>query len=156
MDCECDGWLSVRHDVCVNSNGFFGLVRDGCVPFRSFRFVFPNVLFINIAHFSENWGYLGLSPIIASGIFALVFGRNLDAHQGPPDRESIHSPGSGPVTQCTQGKECYVAALYLTAGACFVAVLLSVWAALRDRRKIRDGVEARAGREVGWEGGYAE
>ena len=45
-------------------------------------------------------------------------------------------------------------ALYLTASACFVAVLLSVWAALRDRRKIMNGEEARARREVGWVDGY--
>ena len=57
----------------------------------------------------------------------------------PLRRESIYSVRSGPATQCTQGKECYVAALYLTAGGCFLAVLLSVWAALRDGRKIRDG-----------------
>jgi len=68
----------------------------------------------------------------------------------------MHPRRSGPATQCTQGKECYVAALYLTVGACFVAVLLCVLAAFRDRRKIKDGMEARAGREVGWEGGHAE
>ena len=112
------------------------------------------MLFLNIAHFSENCGYLAVSPIIASSIFAFAFGQILDAHEGHPDRESMHSPGSGPATRCMQGKECYVAALYLTAGACFVAVLLSVWAALRDRRNIRDGMEARLGREVGWEAGY--
>ena len=114
------------------------------------------LFFEHIAHFSENWGILCASPIIASSVFALAFGRNLDAHDGPPDMGSIHPFGSSPATQCTQGKECYVTALYLTAGACFVAVLLSVWAALRDRRKIRDGVEARAGREVGWEAGHVE
>ena len=114
------------------------------------------MLFLNIAHFSENWGYLCVSPIIASSIFALAFGRNLDAHEGHPDRKSMHSPGSGPATHCTQGKECYVGALSLTAGACFVALLLSVWAALRDRRNIRDGVEARTGREVEWEGEYTD
>jgi len=118
-----------------------------------YLFLFRNdscYLFVNIDHFSENWGYLCTSPIIASSLLALAFGRNLDAHEGPSDTESVDSPRSGPVTQCTQGKECYVAALYLTAGASFVAVLLSVWAGLRDRRKIRDGVEARARREVGY------
>ena len=113
-----------------------------------------NSLFLNTAHFSENWGYLCVSPVIASSVFALAFGRISDAHEGHLDRESMHSPRSGPATQCMQGKECYVAALYLTAGACFVPLLLSVWAALRDRRNIRDGMEARLGREVGWEAGY--
>ena len=111
---------------------------------------------MKIDHFAENWGYLCASPIIAASVFSLAFGRNLDAHDGRPNKEALLSVRSGPVTQCTQGKECYVAALYLTAGGCFVAVLLSVWAALRDRRKIRDGVEARARTEVGWEGGYSE
>lgn len=92
------------------------------------------------------------SPIVASSVFALAFGRNLDAHEGALGTESTHPRRSGPATQCTEGKECYVAALHLTVGACFVAVLLSVLAALRDRRKIKDDMEARAGGEVGWEG----
>ena len=111
------------------------------------------MLLMNIAHFSENWGYLCASPIISSSVFSLLFGRNLDAHEVLSHGESIHPLQSGPATQCTQGKECYVAALHMTAGACFVAVLLSVWAAVRDRRKIRDAAEARARRKVGWEGG---
>ena len=155
MDCERDVGLIVRHDVLFVPDGVSGLVRHGCVPFFKLSFL-NNDLFMNIAHFSENWGYLCASSLIASSVFALAFGRILDAHQGP-NKESLLSLRSGPVMQCTQGKECYVAALYMTAGACFVAVLLSVWAALRDRRKIKDGVEeARSRREVGWEGGYSE
>ena len=155
MDCKCDAGLFVRHGSCDVSDGVSGLVRDGCVTPFDYFFTINYLTIYEIAHFSENWGYLCISPIIGSTVFSLAFGRILDAHGGPT-KESLYSLRSGSLMQCTQGKECYVVALYLTAGASFVAVLLSVWAALRDRRKILEGIEARSREEVGWEGGYSE
>ena len=154
MDCERDAGPFIWHGSCVVSDGVFRLVRDGCVASFEFFFVINYlIIYGNIAHFAENWGYLSVSPIIASTVFSLGFGRILDGHEGPPNKESLLSLRSGPMTQCTRGKECYVAALYPTVVACFVAMLLSLWAGLRDRRKIMDGVEVRSGREAGWEGG---
>lgn len=31
-------------------------------------------------HFSENWGFLSLSPLLGGNLFSIAFGRNLDAH----------------------------------------------------------------------------
>ena len=32
------------------------------------------------AHFSENWGFVSLSPMLGGNVFSIAFGRNLDAH----------------------------------------------------------------------------
>ncbi|KDR74212.1 hypothetical protein GALMADRAFT_249944 [Galerina marginata CBS 339.88] len=97
--------------------------------------LFPTVCleWFGMPHFSENWGYLSLSPMIAGNVFALVFGMNLDAHD-----KSKPSSGGGMASapQCLQGLECYVATIYLTSGATFMAILLSIWAGYRDRQKI--------------------
>ncbi|GLB43770.1 putative nodulin-like [Lyophyllum shimeji] len=52
--------------------------------------LFPNVCleWFGMAHFSENFGYIAVSPIISGNLFALVFGRNLDAHNPPEDAGS--------------------------------------------------------------------
>lgn len=99
------------------------------------------------AHFSENWGYLSMSPMISGNLFSIIFGRNFDAHEGV----QISSPGdslklirdSDPTTstdlRCIQGLECYVDTIHLTIGVTLLSILLSVWAGWRDKRRIRDG-----------------
>ncbi|KAF5352104.1 hypothetical protein D9757_013761 [Collybiopsis confluens] len=39
-------------------------------------------------HFSENWGYLSLSPLLGGNIFSVAFGRNLDAHERDPNKST--------------------------------------------------------------------
>ena len=75
-------------------------------------------------HFSENWGLICLSPLVAGNIFSLVFGRIFDAH-------SFHRARR---TYCLEGVRCYSSSLYMTAFGCFCAVILAVVAAKRDRR----------------------
>jgi hypothetical protein len=94
------------------------------------------------AHFSENWGYLSLSPMAAGNLFSLVFGRNLDAHEASPSQLSgTFLPEVNGEPRCGQGLECYVTTVYLTIGATFLSILLSLWAGWRDRRKMRGVVE---------------
>ena len=109
------------------------------------------------AHFSENLGYLFLSPLVGGNLFSLLFGRNLDAHRSPtppttpppPHDTSLalldhRSPPSPPppvqvydsTPQCLLGINCYRDTLYLTMFATFLAILLSIWAGYRDRQKI--------------------
>ncbi|KNZ80818.1 hypothetical protein J132_04247 [Termitomyces sp. J132] len=119
-----------------------------------------------ITHFSENWGYLAIAPVICGNIFAVVFGRNLDAHDNGPSLS--FSPSSSPPpsppplppssrdplktsatialpsSTCTLGRKCYVDAIYLTLFACFVALGLSVWAGWRDRQRM--GLRREGGR----------
>ena len=102
------------------------------------------------AHFSENWGYLCMSPMVSGNLFSILFGRNFDAHEGV-QMEVIPSPSaslklirdSDTTTssdlRCIQGLECYVDTIRLTIGVTLVSILLSVWAGWRDKRRIRDG-----------------
>ncbi|GLB33202.1 putative MFS general substrate transporter [Lyophyllum shimeji] len=115
--------------------------------------LFPNVCleWFGMPHFSENWGYLSISPIFAGNLFSVAFGRNLDAHETTPT-ESLASSTSVAVGQCTLGRQCYVDAIYLTAASCFIAMLLSVLAGWRDRQKLEMGARIASRRsEVVWE-----
>ena len=66
-------------------------------------------------------------------LFSIVFGRNLDKHDVTNANDQA-APFAAP--RCLLGLECYVDTLYLTAGATFLGMLLSIWAGYRDRRKI--------------------
>ena len=94
------------------------------------------------AHFSENLGYLFVSPIVAGNLFSLLFGRNLDAHKGSPNpsHDALLNPPP-PVDvytapQCLLGLNCYRDTIYLTMLATFFAILLTMWAGYRDNLKI--------------------
>lgn len=112
------------------------------------------------AHLSENSGYLYASPLLAGNLFSLAFGRNLDAHERDAaadgfSRFSVLGPpllvdgGFAVVAAplCAKGRLCYVETLYLAAGACGCALGLSVWAGLRDWRKLRAAAEKERERE---------
>ena len=107
------------------------------------------------AHFSENLGYLSLSPI-AGNVFSLIFGRNLDAHKSSQDHDNLLNPPSihvYSVPQCLLGLNCYLDAIYLTMLATFLAILLSIWTGYRDTMKIEKSRKTTlAGRsEVIWQ-----
>ena len=99
---------------------------------------FSNIEYFLSAHFSENWGYLSLSPIVAGNLFSLIFGRNLDTRSSPAHDAVLNTPPidvySAP--QCLQGLNCYRDTIYLTILTAFFAILLSIWAGYRDRLKI--------------------
>ncbi|KZO93801.1 MFS general substrate transporter [Calocera viscosa TUFC12733] len=112
-----------------------------------------------MGHFSQNWGFLSLSPLIGGNLFNVLFGRNYDAHSRPvavgSDNSTVAAVGefirlakragggvADPHKQCFDGRLCYVDSLTLTTVACCAAFLLSFWAAWRDRR--------RSARREGW------
>jgi hypothetical protein len=80
--------------------------------------------------------------MVAGNLFSIAFGNNLDAHDGVKT-----TAASAP--QCSEGLNCYVATIYLTAGATFLSVLLSVWAGYRDRRKINAARRRQVSRRTG-------
>ena len=98
------------------------------------------------AHFSENWGYVSLAPMIGGNVFSIAFGRNLDAH-APSDTELQSRVLSSALAllgmrddkshQCLQGSECYVDSLMLTIAACSLALFLGIYAGWKDFRAIR-------------------
>ncbi|KAF5309184.1 hypothetical protein D9619_012743 [Psilocybe cf. subviscida] len=106
--------------------------------------LFPTVCleWFGMPHFSENWGYLSMAPMAAGNLFSIAFGSNLDAHDGAKS-----TAASAP--QCLEGLNCYVGTIYLTAGATFLSVLLSVWAGRRDRRKINAARRRKISRRAG-------
>lgn len=89
--------------------------------------------------------------MLAGNLFSIAFGRNLDAHD-PQDKAQLPTRAA-PTRQCLEGKECYVATLHLTVAGCFLAILLSVFAGWRDRRKIAAHAIAHKPRQTGllWE-----
>ncbi|KAG7095093.1 hypothetical protein E1B28_005880 [Marasmius oreades] len=99
------------------------------------------VEWFGLAHFSENWGYLSLAPLLGGNVFSVAFGRNLDAHEkaaspGPTsDTNILDAPRPPKEIQCLDGKTCYVDSIRLTTVACLVAMGLSIWAAWRDRKR---------------------
>ncbi|KAJ3854602.1 major facilitator superfamily domain-containing protein [Lentinula lateritia] len=107
-----------------------------------------------LPHFSENWGYLSLSPLFGGNIFSVAFGRNLDAHERPAESSYMPPPPGIPPRQCLDGLACYVDSLHLTIAACICALVLSTWAVWRDRRKTleidQDGMYGRVPNVI-WE-----
>ncbi|TEB28962.1 MFS general substrate transporter [Coprinellus micaceus] len=107
-------------------------------------------------HFSENWGYLSLSPMIGGNLFSLVFGYNLDNKDegsSPPSHKPV-SHVSRLVTRgglpsndirCSNGLGCYKDSIYMTIAATVLALGLSIWASVRDRKKIRKALLKRRG-----------
>ncbi|KAJ8521826.1 hypothetical protein ONZ45_g1531 [Pleurotus djamor] len=83
-----------------------------------------------LPHFSENWGYATTSPLISGSLFAIAFGRNLDAHQ-----PVLGDGTSGKM--CLEGNACYVDALYMTMSACALCLGLSFYAAWTDQKKLK-------------------
>lgn len=121
--------------------------------------LFPTVCmeWFGLAHFSENWGYLSMSPMFAGNLFSLVFGYNLDRnddkHTSAPSGKTPatalaskaartlsslfrRAPGMPVDVRCSHGLDCYVVSLYLTMGATLVALSLTIWASVRDRKKV--------------------
>ncbi|KAJ7702436.1 major facilitator superfamily domain-containing protein [Mycena rosella] len=118
--------------------------------------LFPTVCieFFGLSHFSENWGFLSLSPMVGGNLFSIAFGRNLDAHEPGESTASTAAAAAAAIRavaahQCLEGRSCYVATLGLTGTACFAAMLLSALAAWRERRKLIAASAARP--RVVWE-----
>jgi hypothetical protein len=61
---------------------------------------------------------------------------NLDAHSQPQNGTTRSLPSEPTAEQCLHGRLCYVDSLYITIAACSVALLLSVWAGWKDRKKL--------------------
>ncbi|GBE79045.1 predicted protein [Sparassis crispa] len=120
--------------------------------------LFPTLTieWFGLSHFSENWGFVSLSPMIGSNVLSIAFGRNLDAHVpesetrlnntitsvasvpvSPFSTASVALPGFGPPSahQCLDGRSCYVDTLKLTLAACCLGLALAVYAGWRDRRR---------------------
>jgi hypothetical protein len=72
-----------------------------------------------LGHFSQNWGIISLSPVIAGNIFNLLFGKIYDSHV-PKDEGKSHTH------LCLEGEECFRAVFKVTEIAAVIAMLLSI------------------------------
>ncbi|PCH41731.1 MFS general substrate transporter [Wolfiporia cocos MD-104 SS10] len=104
--------------------------------------LFPTIVieWFGLPHFSENWGFVSLSPVIGSNIFSIAFGRNFDAHAAEPSPSRnaaslLLRAGLPSGQKCLQGRTCYSDSLKLTIGACCAALMLSAYAGWRDYRR---------------------
>jgi len=84
-----------------------------------------------LPHFSENWGFICVSPAFSSSLLSFLFGRSLDAHGKDPLPSAFEPP------RCLQGRACYVDAISWTIGAAILSLLLSLWAGYRDSVKVK-------------------
>ncbi|KAK0546036.1 hypothetical protein OC846_005422 [Tilletia horrida] len=77
----------------------------------------PSLAFewFGVKHFSQNWGIVSLSPVVAGNVFNLLFGRIFDSHV----------PADSPSHQCPYGEECYRSVFIVTTACCVVATVLS-------------------------------
>ncbi|PWZ02829.1 MFS general substrate transporter [Testicularia cyperi] len=101
-----------------------------------------------MAHFSQNYGFVSLSPVVAGNIFNLLFGRIYDSHV-PKDgtnneintilslvssfQKGHGHKGDGGNNDapshnhlCMQGEECYRQVFVITSAGCAVAIVLSI------------------------------
>ncbi|KAI0637554.1 MFS general substrate transporter [Trametes polyzona] len=125
--------------------------------------LFPTLVieWFGLPHFSENWGFVSLSPMLGGNIFSLAFGRNLDAHGTDDDASpaanatlssvtstlsslasattgEIHARGGIPSAHhCIVGRECYIDSIKMTIAACTIALGLAVYAGWRDFKRQR-------------------
>ncbi|KAF7368354.1 NmrA domain-containing protein [Mycena venus] len=147
--------------VGLSYGTIFGLFPTVCIEFFGLR-AFPFPYFISFyvptanflppaVHFSENWGFLALSPLVGGNLFSIAFGRNLDAHEQGESTADAAAAAVARATahQCLEGRSCYVATLGLTGTACFASIFLSALAAWRERRKLMAATAARV--RIVWE-----
>jgi hypothetical protein len=90
---------------------------------------------------STNWGYMTLSPVLSGNIFNLFYGIIYDKH-------SIVKPGGE--RECTEGLYCYRSAYVVTAIACVLGLLVSLWSiwythrAREKEEQLRDSEDREA------------
>lgn len=78
-----------------------------------------------LRHFSQNWGIVSLSPVIAGNTFNLLFGKIYDSHV----------PKDGHTHICPDGEECFRSVFQFTAlGAVLALILSGLLIARRVRR----------------------
>lgn len=82
-----------------------------------------------ITSFSQNWGYMSLSPVIGGNIYNLLFGQVYDSNVS----RTSHTH------RCHKGEECYRTVFIVTTVGCFIALATS---AVLIVRRVK-GVSAR-------------
>ncbi|PWN48388.1 MFS general substrate transporter [Violaceomyces palustris] len=104
-----------------------------------------------LKHFSQNYGMLSLSPVLAGNVFNLMFGRIYDSNVEPEPAHGGDGMGGGVgrggqhVHQCLKGEDCYRKVFEITAVGCVLAVLISL-ALIARRAGLTEGLRRIRGR----------
>lgn len=104
----CKSYCLPREDRLLIIRPLNSLLSFGLCPVLTFEW-------FGLAHFSQNWGIISLSPVLAGNIFNLLFGRIYDSHV----------PKEGHVHLCPDGEECFRSVFELTTIAAIFATILS-------------------------------
>ncbi|KIS71737.1 uncharacterized protein UMAG_10046 [Mycosarcoma maydis] len=114
--------------------------------------VCPTLIFewFGMKHFSQNYGFVSLSPVVAGNVFNLLFGLIYDSHV-PQDKRLLSAvvnafkPSERPGTPedhpssrhlCMDGDECYRQVFVVTSVGCVLAVVLSFVLVVRRASKL--------------------
>ncbi|SJX60215.1 uncharacterized protein SRS1_11520 [Sporisorium reilianum f. sp. reilianum] len=110
--------------------------------------VCPTLVFewFGMKHFSQNYGFVSLSPVVAGNVFNLLFGHIYDSHV-PSDARMLsavvhalagkaHDDHPTSRHLCMDGEECYRHVFVVTSVGCAVAVLVSVGLVVRRARNV--------------------
>ncbi|KAK6904259.1 hypothetical protein I203_107775 [Kwoniella mangroviensis CBS 8507] len=113
-------------------------------------------------HFSQNWGWTAVAPVIGGNAFNLLFGKVYDSHTigriGTEDGSDSESPSNDVASMivrtllkrdggaipddgkhdCIVGEECYGSAFKISTIGTLIALGLSVWAGFRRERIARE------------------
>jgi len=143
MDCKLLARSSIWNRVHAIPNHLHRMVWDLSVFNLNLLPIQKELIFLGPAHFSENWAYLCISPMVAGNLFSLMFGRNLDAHDDISKRFSTTPATVLSAPHCLSGLPCYVNTIHFTVAANFLAIALSIWAGYRDRQKIASSQRRR-------------
>jgi MFS family permease len=90
-----------------------------------------------------NWGAMTMAPVISGNVFNLVYGSILDKHSYSNGGDGSGDSGGKGELICSEGRECYASAYYLTLVSSVVGVAWSLWCIRHEKlARLRD---AKAG-----------
>ena len=92
-----------------------------------------------------NWGAMTMAPVISANVFNLAYGAIYDEHSIDPG-EKLGGKVVGKI--CTEGRECYRKAYWITLGASLLGILLSAWLIRHESAKRREEKKAESNRDA--------
>lgn len=102
--------------------------------------VFPTIVCdtFGILHFSKNWGFVAMSPVITVYIFNLVFGtiydRNSFTSEG--DSQLLHIQAS----VCLKGTACYSEAFQITTLVSLLTLVVLTWMIYTEKHQTKSAI----------------
>lgn len=124
----CSQLLAAVPGVVTTVKSLYGVSLATGLMYGSLFGICPVLVFewFGMHEFSQNWGWMSLSPVVAGNVFNILFGMVYDANV------SKHSH----THTCHKGPACYQPVFRATSAGCCVAILLSIILVVRHARGI--------------------